>query len=176
MGDPTTGGGKVIEGSSGSTIMGKPIARVGDKATCTIKGHGGVVTILEGSASDIIDGKPTAFDKCSLSCGCKVMATQGLYLVEAGGGGGASGKKSAEKKIVSSATKAAQTGDFNEHFVVFDKSTGKPFPGFKYVIEHRGELIEGELCELGKTDLIYSDKPEPVILKYLIQTQIGVRE
>ena len=35
-------------GSPGTDTHGKPIARVGDKATCPIKGHGGVTVIVSG--------------------------------------------------------------------------------------------------------------------------------
>ena len=35
VGDPTTGGGTVITGTPFTDIDGSPVARVGDKATCS---------------------------------------------------------------------------------------------------------------------------------------------
>lgn len=48
LGDKTDHGGSVITGSSTMIIQGKGVARVGDKVSCPIKGHG-VTTIIEGS-------------------------------------------------------------------------------------------------------------------------------
>ena len=74
VGCPTTGGGKIITGSSLSIIDGVPMACVGDKATCPL--HQSVVTIVTGDAAFIINGKAAARVSNSLSCGCKILPKQ----------------------------------------------------------------------------------------------------
>lgn len=174
LGDKTSGGGTVIQGSPASEINGQPMARYGDKATCQVKGHPPIVTITDGDAECLVDNMPAAFHMASLSCGCKVIGSQTLVFVKGSGSG--SSTQISEQKQDNSPKSVAQTGDFNEHFVICDKSTGKPVSGFKFGIEHVGKLVEGELSKLGKTSSIHSENSEPLTLKYLVQTQIGVRE
>lgn len=49
LGDKTTHGGTVISASSTMTVNGKPVALIGDKVSCPVKGHG-VNAIIEGAA------------------------------------------------------------------------------------------------------------------------------
>ena len=58
LGDPTSGGGKVIS-ASGFMVDGKPVALIGDTCTCPCRGHGSS-RIVEGSTSDIFNGKEIA--------------------------------------------------------------------------------------------------------------------
>lgn len=168
MGDSTTGGGKVIEGSPNSTIMGKPIARMGDKATCPINGHGGVVTILEGDATNTIDGKPTAFHMATLSCGCKVIGSQSIYMVEKASGGSSSAKSSAtEAKPASPPTKEALAAEFNDFFVMRD-ATGKPVPNAHYAVEFPdGSFEYGVTDDKGHTDLHVTGEEAQQLTLYL---------
>lgn len=76
--DPTSHGGKVVEGSENMIIDGKPVARVGDKVSCPIHGD---TTIDSGSPTYIVDGKPTARDGDKTACGATLKATQDLYLI-----------------------------------------------------------------------------------------------
>jgi uncharacterized Zn-binding protein involved in type VI secretion len=69
LGDRTTTGGVVVTGSPMATDQGKPIARLGDKATCPRckKGWGPIVTA---DPHMKIQGVPVARDGDIVDCGC----------------------------------------------------------------------------------------------------------
>ncbi len=78
IGDPTSGGGKVITGSPFTDIDGKPVARVTDQATCPT--HKGSFPIVDGDATTIIDGQPVAVHGSGLACGCTVLAAKQMRV------------------------------------------------------------------------------------------------
>ncbi|WP_137939803.1 PAAR domain-containing protein [Chitinivorax sp. B] len=83
LGDSTDHGGKVLEGSPYSDINGIPIARVGDKVSCPIPGHGTTV-IATGDPTCLIDGKPAARHGDKTACGATLLASQQLVADKAG--------------------------------------------------------------------------------------------
>ncbi|WP_228062636.1 MULTISPECIES: PAAR domain-containing protein [Lysobacteraceae] len=78
IGDPTSGGGKVITGSPFTDIDGKPVSRVTDQATCPT--HKGSFPIIDGDATTTIDGQPVAVHGSALACGCKVLAARQMRV------------------------------------------------------------------------------------------------
>lgn len=78
IGSPTTGGGQVISANSAFVIEGKPIACVGDKATCPK--HKTTATIVAGDNKMLVFGKPAAQHNSPLSCGCKCIGNQFLTV------------------------------------------------------------------------------------------------
>jgi uncharacterized Zn-binding protein involved in type VI secretion len=72
VGDPTTHGGKVISGSSISSVGDKPIARLGDLVDCPAHG---VNKIIEGAPSYAIDGLPVALEGNRTECGSALIGT-----------------------------------------------------------------------------------------------------
>lgn len=78
VGDGTSHGGTVMEGSENFIVDGKPVARVGDKVSCPI--HGDTV-IDSGSESYVTDTRPTARDGDTTACGAALRATQDHYLI-----------------------------------------------------------------------------------------------
>jgi len=87
VGDATSSGGRVITGSPATDIEAKPVARVGDKATCPK--HQVVASIVSGDSTLVFEGQPVARDGDKLSCGCSLIAgQQSLVFVDAGGGAG----------------------------------------------------------------------------------------
>jgi uncharacterized Zn-binding protein involved in type VI secretion len=77
VGDKTSHGGVVVEGSQVSVIDGKPIARVGDKVTCPKRGCPSTTVIASTSdPSIIVDGKPGAFHGDKTACGATLISTQ----------------------------------------------------------------------------------------------------
>ena len=85
IGDKTSHGGVVVQGSPVSTVDGKPLARVGDQVTCPRRGHGGTTVIVSGDPTMIIDGMPAARhgDKCA--CGATLIASQVVSTTLEGG-------------------------------------------------------------------------------------------
>lgn len=76
VGDKTSHGGVVLEGAPESDVNGKQIARVGDKVSCPMKGHGGVTTIVTGDPNSLIDGRPAARHGDMTACGATLLASQ----------------------------------------------------------------------------------------------------
>jgi uncharacterized Zn-binding protein involved in type VI secretion len=74
MGDATSHGGKVITASATHSIGGVGIARIGDKLTCPIAGHG-VNSIVEGAAGFLIDGRMVALHGHRGACGCMLISS-----------------------------------------------------------------------------------------------------
>ena len=73
LGDKTSHGGAVLEGSPHSDSAGIAIARLGDKVSCPIHGNG---TIASGDQTMIVDGKPAARNGDKTSCGATLIAGQ----------------------------------------------------------------------------------------------------
>lgn len=77
VGDKTSHGGVVIEGSPTSVTEDKPIARVGDKVTCPKRGCPRTTVIASTSdPSIIVDGKPGAFHGDKTACGATLISSQ----------------------------------------------------------------------------------------------------
>lgn len=76
IGDRTSHGGVVVQGSPVSTVDGKSIARVGDKVTCPKRGHGGTTVIVSGDPTCIIDGQPAARHGDKTACGATLLSSQ----------------------------------------------------------------------------------------------------
>lgn len=82
LGDKTSHGGTVIGGASTTDSQAKRIARVGDKATCPQKGHGGTTVIVTGDPGVIIDGSPAARHGDKTACGATLIASQSSTTTE----------------------------------------------------------------------------------------------
>jgi uncharacterized Zn-binding protein involved in type VI secretion len=76
LGDPTSHGGKVVSATGNLNIMGKDVARLGDKCTCPRPGHRNC-TIVEGDPDWSIDGVPVALEGHKISCGATLISTVG---------------------------------------------------------------------------------------------------
>ena len=75
LGDKTSHGGSVIE-ASGQTDSGNiKVARVGDKVSCPIRGHG-TCPIVSGDFALIVDGKAVAREGDKTSCGAVLISSQ----------------------------------------------------------------------------------------------------
>jgi uncharacterized Zn-binding protein involved in type VI secretion len=76
IGDKTSHGGVVMQGSPATDAAGKFIARVGDKVSCPIPGHGGMTIIATGDATCIIDGAAAARLGDKTACGAMLIPSQ----------------------------------------------------------------------------------------------------
>lgn len=74
LGDSTSHGGVVVSASDSFQMFGKPVARMGDRCTCPLPGHGDCV-IVEGDPLWRIHGRPVALDGHKLSCGGVVISS-----------------------------------------------------------------------------------------------------
>ncbi|ELO4999933.1 PAAR domain-containing protein [Escherichia coli] len=72
VGDTTSGGGKVLQGSSGVKFQGKEVSCRGDKVSCPAHG---MTIIAEGDESSKINGKPVALHGHVCGCGCSLITS-----------------------------------------------------------------------------------------------------
>jgi uncharacterized Zn-binding protein involved in type VI secretion len=75
LGDKTSHGGTVIEASPTTTSGDIAVARLGDKTSCPLPGHG-TNPIVEGDPTAIVDGKPVARHGDKTGCGATLIASQ----------------------------------------------------------------------------------------------------
>ena len=80
VGDKTSHGGTVVQGSPVTTTGGKSIARVGDQVTCPKRGHGGTTVIATGDPTCVIDGQPAARHGDKTACGATLLSSQAATL------------------------------------------------------------------------------------------------
>lgn len=76
LGDKTTHGGEVVSAADNYFIMGNAVARMGDMATCPIKGHG-ACEIIEGDPTWTINGRNVALEGHRLKCGATLISSCG---------------------------------------------------------------------------------------------------
>ncbi|NUT78859.1 PAAR domain-containing protein [Pseudomonas sp. C1C7] len=74
IGDKTTGGGRVLSGSSNMKFGDIGVAREGDPVRCPVPGHGHTV-IAEGNPAFCDNGVPVAFDGHRCACGCTLISS-----------------------------------------------------------------------------------------------------
>ena len=79
VGDRLDHGGTVITGASQSSLGGKPVARVGDRAICSE--HGSTV-IVSGDNATIIYGQAVARNGDKTACGATLISSQSDTLIE----------------------------------------------------------------------------------------------
>ncbi|MCH7337148.1 PAAR domain-containing protein [Acinetobacter sp. NIPH 2699] len=167
VGCPTTGGGKVITGSSFFLIEGIPIACVGDTATCPK--HQTVATIITGDPHMQVMGKMAARVNDSLSCGCKLLPKQNLVVQDNGGGSSTSSNSEAASSPVNQLL-ANTTKEFGQKFFIVDETTSKPLANVHYEIYKTGALFStGVTDEQGYTQFISGSENEEIELKILIE-------
>lgn len=80
QGDPTSHGGRVLEGSLLDICHGKPIAYVGHKVFCPM--CKGIFPIIEGVLTATFYGKGVAIAGMRTSCGASLIPTQFTDIVE----------------------------------------------------------------------------------------------
>lgn len=86
LGDSTSHGGKVIEGSQTDICHGKPIAFIGHKVLCPK--CKGTFPIVEGVQTTTIFGKGVALAGMKTACGASLIPSQFTDVVTPGDGGG----------------------------------------------------------------------------------------
>lgn len=166
LGDSTSHGGKVIEGSPFDICMGKPIAYMGHKVQCPK--CKGVFPIVEGALTTTFYGKGVALAGMRTACGAVLIASQFTDIVEYGGGGsGASSpaeQASPADNLATSSISASSDSElklqetsclFDDKFILQDADTGKPLAHTEYAIRREsGEIEHGVSDSQGRTHLL----------------------
>ena len=190
-GDPTSHGGKVIEGSEVDLVEGKPAAFVGHKVSCPK--CKGIHEIIEGAPLTTFYGKGVALDGMKTSCGATLIATQFATTVEYGSGGGGAYSPVARSStaLSSDASKstgngaASETSDVTEsdvgdesprsvRFQAVDPVSGKPLSKRPYVFTRENGVRHGGLTDAqGYTEIIETEAPEQVAVHFMFADPNG---
>nr|WP_310138816.1 PAAR domain-containing protein [Burkholderia ambifaria] len=72
VGDVHSHGGRVESAAPNSEVMGRAVARIGDRCTCPIHGE---CVIVEGDADFEVDGGFASFDGHKTSCGASLISS-----------------------------------------------------------------------------------------------------
>jgi uncharacterized Zn-binding protein involved in type VI secretion len=167
LGDSTSHGGIVLEGSAFDICMGKPIAYIGHKVQCPK--CKGAFPIIEGALTTTFYGKGVALAGMRTSCGAILIASQFTDVVEYGGGAAASNKRSETPESVIAAADAAKgkrdsavpeqpkNAGFDDKFILVDEVTGDPIAYTEYAIRRESGGVEhGTTDADGHTHLLSS--------------------
>lgn len=174
LGDRTSHGGIVIEGSPADICMGKPIAFVGHKVQCPQ--CKGVFPIVEGALTTTFYGKGVALGGMRTACGAILLAGQITDVVQFGAGDTQARMAtrnlnpttfhSSSAKGIEGTSSNAETdrSQFDEKFKLLDAETGSPIPNAEYAIRRQsGEIEHGITDAEGHTHLLSTTASAEVI-------------
>ncbi len=159
-GDPTSHGGKVLEGNELITTNGRAVAQLGHMTFCPqCKGN---FPIIEGLDFHTYAGVGTAVDGMHAACGAKLIATQQQMVIDDGKGTGQA-TQSAEAGDARGAN--VSTGQYGAAFRAVDEHTGQPMSGLPYRIElPDGRIVRGKTDQDGHTERVAGHAPAAVKL------------
>lgn len=175
-GDPTSHGGKVLEGNELVTTNGRAVAQKGHMTFCPqCKGN---FPIAEGLDFHTYAGIGTAVDGMKTACGAKLIATQNQMVIDDGGGGGAvgDGAGAGGDALGSAVAAPSQPGDvaappapepdaYGASFRAVDKRTGEPIEGVPYrMVTSDGRTVRGVTDSEGRTKTVTGQDPATVDL------------
>jgi uncharacterized Zn-binding protein involved in type VI secretion len=176
-GDPTSHGGKVLEGNENATCMGKPIALKGHQTYCPLcKGQ---FPIAEGLGHHSFGGIGTVVEGMKTACGATLIATQHVMTVDDGGGGSGSDGGAAAGASPSQTAPGAQgrpgaqaagqpgRANYAGTFRAIDQHTGEPIAGLPYRIDlPDGASLRGVTGEDGRTEPVQHHDPATATLHW----------
>jgi uncharacterized Zn-binding protein involved in type VI secretion len=176
MGDPTSHGGKVLEGSLMDICHGKPIAYVGHKTSCPK--CKGTYAIVEGALTTTFYGKGVALAGMKTACGATLIATQFTDVVEYGHGTAGAAPTRASVAAASDAAVAAHShaesanvaarpdvGKFDLFFLV-KNGKGKVLADMPYKITlEDGSVVHGITDHAGHTQKVFADTPQKATIE-----------
>jgi uncharacterized Zn-binding protein involved in type VI secretion len=177
LGDSTSHGGIVLEGSPVDICMGKPIAYIGHKVQCPK--CKGTFPIVEGAPTTTFYGKGVALAGMHTACGAVLIASQFTDTVEFGGGGGAGNStavnsspaiasSAASPSINAASTNAPPRHQFDDKFILQDAETGELIANVEYAIRRQsGEIEHGTSDADGHTHLLSATANAEVIEIYI---------
>lgn len=173
-------------------MSGKPAARLGDPTDCPVPGHG-TNPIAQGSPDVLFDGLPAARLGDASACGgamsgdlipnvlingkpAAVLGSVGSHgnVVVGGSGTVLIGTVHSSVSFIAPAP-VIVSGQFDEHFVILDATTGAPLAGQGYRLEtESGKIFMGMTGANGETERITSSQAESVTLVLEEQTSLVI--
>ncbi|MFC7519354.1 PAAR domain-containing protein [Xanthomonas populi] len=179
LGDPTTGGGRVISARLGnfSTIDGKPIVVLGDLANCPR--HTGIFAFVEADHSTTFNDLGIVLQGHRLACGCHALSTVGTSFdvtpttPQAGAAGAGSAQRAANAigaGLLANALGGTTDGEqpFSGRFELLDEATGRPVAGRRVRLSTpSGKQLDCQTDLQGLTPWLSSDVDEPLMFQLL---------
>lgn len=174
LGDPTSHGGKVIEGSPADICDGMPIAFIGHQTFCPQ--CKGTFPIIDGAPTTTFYGKGVALAGMKTACGAVLIATQLTAVVQVGGGHEQGGRGASTSGVQSKASEArreppqsatsgaapAEDPELEQYFEAVD-GTGAPL-GIVYRINAgKKKLVESTLPHSGATHAFPLDQETELV-------------
>lgn len=173
LGDSTSHGGVVLEGSPVDICMGKPIAFIGHKVQCPK--CKGTFPIVEGAPVTTFYGKGVALAGMHTACGAALIPSQFTDTVEFGGGQ-APGKsmvstvETIDSRNIDAVPQSAapSSSQFDDRFILVDAATGRAIVCAEYAIRREtGEIEHGVSDEKGHTHLLSATARAELIQIYI---------
>jgi uncharacterized Zn-binding protein involved in type VI secretion len=144
-------GATVLEGVEFVKSMGRPVAVVGAKISCS-KG----CVIAEGYERSKVNGVAKVLHGMKTSCGCPLIST----LNDKDGVTNTSGEEVPIRFVEENGQWVGKTNEgFDQQFVLHDEATGDILMHRGYSIECEGRVIEGRTDGEGKTERIEMSDP-----------------
>lgn len=174
LGDPTSHGGKVIEGSPADICHGKPIAFIGHQTFCPK--CKGTFPIIDGAPTTTFYGKGVALAGMKTACGALLIATQLTDVVQVGGGhdqgradasngDGRSKENERQRDFTQSATSATapfEEPELEQYFEAVD-ATGAPVEIVYRINAGEKKLAESILPHSGATQAFPLDQETELV-------------
>lgn len=177
QGDPTSHGGKVLEGSIFDICHGKPISFVGHKVLCPK--CKGIFPIVEGALTTTFYGKGVALAGMKTACGATLIATQFHDTVEYGGGSagrsgavhteveagsGAKQNNSPQTAAATNSPKAASTEIEEEHSYALIDESGTAVEEYRYDL-HSDDILHAKAARYrdGSTVAVKSENSSMLV-------------
>lgn len=152
LGDRTSSGGVVLEGTTQSTIKGRPIVSQGMKVQCCDD----IQIVQQGWAGYLVLGQAVAYHGCALTCGCTLLSSQNLV-----------GWSDCSQNIENNERYFNFLENYHEFFTIFD-AQNKPLSHQKYCIYGFDQSVSyGYTNGSGQTKHIWIEKKQPVYLEIL---------
>ncbi|WP_241010258.1 PAAR domain-containing protein [Aggregatibacter actinomycetemcomitans] len=186
IGDKTTHGGTVLQGSYDMSVNGKNISLEGDLVACPqCKGN---FPIIEGSPFMSSNGRGVALEGMKTACGAVLMASQNLMKADDGFGDSRVTPASYDvpASFPNSSENSSSRDDNNDeeekqfqytHYFILKNEQGDPWSGITYIAKSKRAEHKGKLDINGKTKVISTEiTPEEIELFIEISNQDKKRE
>lgn len=177
----------MVSASSLKSINDQPCALEGDMIVCPRCGSHGYIVCNGPRIPEKFNDRLVALEGDYAVCKCMpsptLITAQGVSFQTIEGGSfadtskdhtsNASGAALTQQRRKEQLAEDQPSKDYDQHFQIFDESTGKPLANRFYQILFQGETIKGKTDSEGKTEKIQSDKAEEIKIEVFAEGYEG---
>lgn len=114
----------------------------------------------------IASGKPAAFDQDVTDCGALLYSRHNNhagYSDRSDDGAHSTNAPVSVNEFADEKAEFKKAPRFQEHFILCNNETGEPLAGVPYTIQTGdGRSVAGETDSQGRTEIVWTDSPEPI--------------